>query len=204
MRFEESWYLLNIVGFQKLRGNLTNSGDTRFLEPGNHQNVNARSRVNELFRDEIECIWQWEIRRRSRSASIKVPGDRICKRCGSANRKLEKEHIIPLYKGGKDESRNLQWLCSPCHKFKHAEIRLLERLEEILEKHGKESWLYPMYCYRLKVLRELNPPGSIMYQSYWGDLMAHYEFWYKAPPVQSKRKSDEREEYLQLERFLNV
>lgn len=49
-----------------------------------------------------------------------------CNSCDSANNgDLEIHHIIPLYKGGKDDIDNLEVLCSSCHLKKHGLKKLV-------------------------------------------------------------------------------
>lgn len=48
----------------------------------------------------------------------------LCKRCESKRRiaaATELDHIVPLFKGGKDIRANKQGLCTPCHAEKTAE-----------------------------------------------------------------------------------
>lgn len=44
-----------------------------------------------------------------------------CVQCRSKE-KLEYDHIIPYSRGGSDTARNLQLLCEPCNRRKHARI----------------------------------------------------------------------------------
>ena len=45
-----------------------------------------------------------------------------CVLCGSAE-KLELDHIVTVYAGGKSEPKNLQWLCHNCHQLKTEQER---------------------------------------------------------------------------------
>jgi hypothetical protein len=51
--------------------------------------------------------WQWK-------ALCKELENR-CVCCGKKTRKLEKDHIVPIYRGGSDCITNLQPLCRDCH-----------------------------------------------------------------------------------------
>lgn len=44
-----------------------------------------------------------------------------CERMGFVTQAAEVDHIVPLFKGGKDDSTNLQSLCKPCHDRKTRE-----------------------------------------------------------------------------------
>lgn len=46
-----------------------------------------------------------------------------CALCGS-NEQLEIDHIIPISRGGLDDSTNMQWLCSSCNKAKSNKLYL--------------------------------------------------------------------------------
>lgn len=48
---------------------------------------------------------------------------RMCAECyrhGLVRIGSELDHIAPLWKGGSNDPRNLQWLCTPCHAEKTA------------------------------------------------------------------------------------
>lgn len=48
---------------------------------------------------------------------------RMCAECyrhGLVRIGSELDHIAPLWKGGSNDPRNLQWLCAPCHAEKTA------------------------------------------------------------------------------------
>jgi 5-methylcytosine-specific restriction endonuclease McrA len=46
--------------------------------------------------------------------------DTVCKCCLSKD-KLQVDHIVPIFFGGKNEESNLQFLCKPCHNKKTKE-----------------------------------------------------------------------------------
>jgi len=126
-------------------------------------------------------------RKRIRNKSLKVNAPKKCERCGADDR-LERDHIIPLSKGGLDTPENLHYLCNTCHKFRHSEEKILraikrherrvELLREKLSKEQLKSWKIDMWKYRLQVLRDLNTLGAIKYTSYWSDVKTHSGVWY--------------------------
>lgn len=62
-----------------------------------------------------------------------------CNNCGTLTdypHGFHADHIIPLFKGGKDEDSNMQVLCIPCHEGKtNAD---LERTEKV--RVGTDGW----------------------------------------------------------------
>lgn len=44
-----------------------------------------------------------------------------CIKCQTWRRSLHRDHILPRWKGGGDESENIQYLCANCHEDKTAE-----------------------------------------------------------------------------------
>lgn len=42
----------------------------------------------------------------------------VCNECKKWHEKLELDHITPKFRGGLDDTSNLQWLCPGCHKQK--------------------------------------------------------------------------------------
>ena len=58
---------------------------------------------------------------RNRDMLLRYRYCEFCKRRGIRKRSTEVDHIVPLCKGGSDQNpRNLQVLCTPCHKQKTA------------------------------------------------------------------------------------
>lgn len=54
---------------------------------------------------------------------IKKEGWLICGHCGAERKQLQKDHIIPKWKGGPDTPDNIQKICANCHEDKTAEER---------------------------------------------------------------------------------
>ena len=123
-----------------------------------------------------------------RDRKIKIGSQEQCVRCGSKD-KLERDHIKPLSRGGRDITENLQYLCHICHKVKTTK----DNIEHGLMKHAEGTWKYDMWSYRLDTLHRKNPPGKGEYVSYWDDPKTHYDYWY--PRVKVKGKHTTLEKY---------
>lgn len=41
-----------------------------------------------------------------------------CQKCGTYRRSLHRDHILPKFKGGSDETDNIQYICANCHEDK--------------------------------------------------------------------------------------
>ncbi len=41
-----------------------------------------------------------------------------CERCHRQVNRLERDHTIPLWAGGSNDTSNLRWLCHECHRQK--------------------------------------------------------------------------------------
>jgi 5-methylcytosine-specific restriction protein A len=61
------------------------------------------------------------LQRLRRQAMQANPLCRKCEEKGRVSVATERDHIVPLYKGGKDVPENIQLLCSDCHRDKTAE-----------------------------------------------------------------------------------
>ena len=98
-----------------------------------------------------------------------------CVWCGRDNVPLEEHHIIPRIDGGSDDPENKEPRCVPCHKFRHAELNILQALEKEKGDAQNKNRLERIAVleHRLEVLRSLNTPELIRergtYQTYWGD-----------------------------------
>ena len=67
-----------------------------------------------------------------RDASLCQP----CKARGHITLAAEVDHITPIHQGGDDDERNLQAICSECHKAKTAAEQGKARRPEI----GADGW----------------------------------------------------------------
>ena len=66
----------------------------------------------------------------------KDPHCAMCKRLTDYPDGFHADHIVPLFKEGKDEDKNLQVLCIPCHEAKTNED--LGRRETV--EIGEDGW----------------------------------------------------------------
>ena len=152
-------------------------------------------------------------RKRIRNKSLQVNALKKCERCGREDR-LERDHIIPLSKGGSDISENLHYLCNICHKFRHAEDNVLraikkherrvQLLREKLSKEQLKSWKIDMWKYRLQILKDLNPHGADKYTSYWSDVKTHSSVWYYRASKASKTSHPPEKPEIKIQSILRV
>lgn len=110
--------------------------------------------------------------------------EKKCVRCGSTE-KLEKDHIIPKSKGGKDEPSNRRWLCEGCHDYRHARDNIMKEINRQLKLVGTtifNSAKLSMWIFRLGILEAFNSPEIIKkrgtYIRYWDFPETHYSRWY--------------------------
>lgn len=82
--------------------------------------------VNDLPTEVVEILTETQLNLKdpkyktigvTRKERIKKRDDFKCVKCGSEE-KLEVDHIVPLFKGGKNIDENLQTLCKKCHQEK--------------------------------------------------------------------------------------
>lgn len=181
-RIEVFWYYaVNVLGLQKIPlcfEYFPKSKET--VRSKRHQNSEwFRRNVISTFTDEFGIRSKNRSEIRDRTIKIKAP--KKCNRCGSRKR-LERDHIIPLSKGGGDEASNLQWLCTICHDYKTARDEIvyeINRRERVL-KFGSDfglEWRLEMWSYRLEALNRLNPVGQKHYVTYWDDPKTHWDYW---------------------------
>ncbi|MFC1754094.1 HNH endonuclease [Thermoproteota archaeon] len=117
-------------------------------------------------------------KKHKRNRSIPIDKPEECERC-KKNSGLEREHIVPLSKGGKDETDNLRYMCIICHDFRHSEDKIFPRIKRF-ERTDPNGWKLKMWHYRLEVLNKLNPINdkSQEYISYWSERTTHTSYWY--------------------------
>lgn len=65
----------------------------------------------------------------------KISGN--CKICGVYRKSLERDHILPKWKGGLDDPDNIQYLCSNCHRDKTAKD-LLGKPGPVYTEEGRQ------------------------------------------------------------------
>lgn len=44
--------------------------------------------------------------------------DRPCEKCGTPYPELQRDHIVPKFEGGTDDSENIWYICPNCHHLK--------------------------------------------------------------------------------------
>ena len=232
LKVHESWYVLNLIGFSKLRRSyfgfetaqcVTAYQDHHCKLPHDHeekfQACECRCGAERYKRPSAWSPWRRMVIDKSkrhqmcddvennvlrtftdlhaedayhvpsgakRDRSIQIDGPRLCARCdrdeAKLTEKLHRDHKVPLYRGGKDVAENLQYMCVDCHKFKTAEDEILGELE----RHT-EGWRHSKWEYRLKALRDQNPPGN-KYVGYFNDPKTHWEYWYAQRPRKVRSK----------------
>lgn len=73
---------------------------------------------NEIRRDRMRLAMKKGTHTRAEWESLKFEFSGRCVLCGADERKIQKDHIIPIYKGGSDAITNLQPLCAQCNASK--------------------------------------------------------------------------------------
>ena len=182
-RIEIFWhYAINVLGLQKIPlcvEYFPKSKET--IRSKRHQNSEwFKHNIVRTFTD----LYGIKSKNRSeiRDKTIKIKGVKKCTRCSSRKR-LERDHVIPLSKGGSDEASNLQWLCTICHDYKTTRDEIMSeinRLERVMKDLGNDfslEWKLEMWKYRLEVLDRFNPIGQKHYVTYWDDPKTHWEYW---------------------------
>jgi 5-methylcytosine-specific restriction endonuclease McrA len=195
MKFEEGWYILNLIGFKKMPFDYDHFGGKHLLmRSKKHQGRNARFNYQRIFTDEFDYNLHRPIKPK-RDHTLIIPKLPVCERCGRTEN-LHREHIKPLSECGKDEPSNLRYLCDPCHKFRHAEDKIVKAIKK------NQGWHLKMWQYRLEALRKLNPIGLNHYVSYWIDKDTHYEHWYQRSPKKTRPSipSYKLEDYLTVKK----
>ena len=87
----------------------------------------------------------------------------ICSRCGKICR-CDAHHITPRVEGGDNTSANIIQLCPDCHKFVHAELKILNAM--VATSKARTELLVA----RLRHLCKLNTPEKIIrfgYRTYY-------------------------------------
>ena len=74
-------------------------------------------------------------------------GSGACPKCGTIRFRLHRDHIVPRWKGGPDESSNIQYLCANCHEDKTCEDMKGKPVSEAvrlrLSEHTQAQWKGP-------------------------------------------------------------
>jgi 5-methylcytosine-specific restriction endonuclease McrA len=158
-----------------------------------HQGKDAMLHYERIFTDKVEWNDSYHSKwKPQRDDHIPIKGPHVCSRKGCRRRaRLQRDHVVPLYLGGKDVEENLQWLCETCHRVKTVGDRIRQKLKHL----PVESWRFKMWSYRLEALERLNPPGQDGYRTYWADAKTHYDVWYQRPP----KKVDAGQQVLMVE-----
>ena len=183
MRFEEAWFYLNKAkAFRKIPYSLEvvyNKKNSKYIRARRHQSsTDAKNSIESIFTD----TWVWGHFRwkpeRDKRITINLP--KLCARCGRDG-ELERDHIVPLWRSGRDIPENLQYLCRVCHRYKTSKDLILKEIERYTNNEYAPDWRLKMWRSRLEVLERLNPIGVEGYRSYWGDPKTHYGKWYTKP-----------------------
>ena len=89
---------------------------------------NARIRAERLKEARVHGRHTWE-----QFQALKDEFDRRCVKCGTRHFPVERDHIVPVYMGGRDTIDNIQPLCAYCNSSKKSDSF---NWAEYRRKHG--------------------------------------------------------------------